>query len=60
MPRGLDSGLKAAVEQYCRKPALVVAFLRRFLWVPVHHVDDFQTAEPSFCRSEEVVGEAGP
>ena len=61
VPRGLNFGLKAAVEQYCRKPALVVAFLRRFLWVPTHHyVDDFQTAEPSFCRGEEVVGGVGP
>ena len=61
VPRGLNFGLKAAVEQYCRKPALVVAFLRRFLWVPAdHYVDDFQTAEPSFCRGEEVVGEVGP
>jgi len=42
VPRGLNFSLKAAVEQYCCKPALVVVFLRRFLWVPVHHyVDDF-------------------
>ena len=61
VPRSLNFGLKAALVQYCRKPAPVVAFLRRFLWVPAHHyVDDFQTAEPSFCRGEEVVGEAGP
>ena len=61
VPRGLSFGLMAAVEQYCRKSAFVVAFLRRFFWVSTHHyVDDFQTAEQSFCRGEEVVGEAGP
>ena len=61
VPRGLNFGLKAALEQYYRKPAPVVAFLRRFLWVPAnHYFDDFQTAEPPFCRGEKVVGEACP
>ena len=57
VPRGLNFGLRAAVVQYCRKPALVVAFLRRILMVPAHHyVDDFQVAEPSFCLGPEVPG----
>jgi len=61
IPRGLNFGLKAAVEQYCRKPALVVAFSRRFLRVPVHHyVDDYQSAEPSFCCGTEISGATGP
>jgi len=61
VPRGLNFGLKAAVEQYCRKPALVVAFLRHVLMVPMHHyVNDFQTMEPSFCLGEEVPGAVGP
>ena len=51
VPRGLNFGLKAAVEQYCRKPALVVAFLRRFLWVPTH-----TTSSTSRRRSRLSVG----
>ena len=60
IPRGLNFGLKAAVEQYYRKPALVVAFLRRFLWVPAHHnVDDYQIAEPSVCLGDALPGVDG-
>lgn len=60
IPRGLNFGLKAAVEQYYRKPALVVALLRRFLWVPAHHnVDDYQIAEPSVCLGDALPGVDG-
>lgn len=54
IPRGLNFGLSAAVLQYSRKPALITAFLRRFLWVPVDsYVDDYQVAEPDFSRGPE-------
>jgi len=58
---GVPRGLKATVEQHCRKPALVVAFLRRVLMALVNHcVNDFQTAEPPFCLGKEVPGAVGP
>ena len=61
LPRGLNFGLKLAVEQYCRKPALVVAFLRRSLMVPVHHyIDDYKVPEPDFCLGEEAHDGVGP
>jgi hypothetical protein len=51
VPRGLNFGLKAAVLQYCRKPALVSTILRRFLMVAVFtYVDDYTVPEPDFAR----------
>jgi hypothetical protein len=62
IPRGLNFGLSSAVIQYCRKPALVVTFLRRFLMVPVDsYVDDYQVSEPDFARGlEDPAAPPGP
>jgi hypothetical protein len=54
IPCGLNFGLSGAVIQYCRKPALVTTFLRRFLMVAViSYVDDDQVPEPDFARGPE-------
>ena len=59
VPHGHNFGLAAAIVNYCSKPELVCAVLRRLFAVPAEHmVDDYSVVEPAFARGDRITGPA--
>ena len=51
LTRGMNFGLSAAAQQFCRLPALVVALSRRLLAIPSDfYIDDLQVVETLVSR----------